>query len=413
MSLVARTIARPAVARVCLALLGILALVLLAQTWRRAHRVDGNDFTSYLLAAQAIAAAHPLDAIRTPFPYIYPLFLAFALVPLTVLPYGVSVVLWFALNASSLVLSFILLERWRSAPDTLPADATRHGAPAPAALATGAGALPLATIVGLVFIDVIQNDLLNGQVNLLVLGACVLALHALLAGRDTGASASWAVASAIKLVPLALTPFFIRRRAWRTLIAGLCLAALLCVLPAIVMGVEPMMDWYAAYVRSFIAPSLIDSADVALDFSIYGMLASMAPALHAVPAGRLVTALACLAAIALIDGRRAVSRQATLSVFSLSLLAIPLVSPKSETHHLVFAIPAACLLASTSLHDRSSGARVRRALLIAAAALYWVGHQVDPMKSVAWFTGLVILAGLTIAQAGRVRDGADRHPERV
>src|SRR2546425_135045 len=86
-------------------LLLILAVVFLAQTHRKAARPGGYDFTSYLQSAQALAAGADPYHTGTPFPYIYPLFLAFLLVPLTYVPSAVAVTLWFALGAACLHIS--------------------------------------------------------------------------------------------------------------------------------------------------------------------------------------------------------------------------------------------------------------------------------------------------------------------
>src|SRR5687767_16017455 len=86
-----------------LAVAAIVATIVLgAQTWHKAFRPGGNDLTSYLLSARALWDGQSPYGLDTPFPYIYPLFLAFAIVPLAILPYGAAVIGWFAASVAAL-----------------------------------------------------------------------------------------------------------------------------------------------------------------------------------------------------------------------------------------------------------------------------------------------------------------------
>jgi hypothetical protein len=92
-----RPLQRPSVRRASVVVLGLLVLLFAVQTWRKAYRPDGNDLTSYLAASRALAEGSNPYEVDTPFPYIYPLFPALALIPLAKAPYGAAVLLWFAL----------------------------------------------------------------------------------------------------------------------------------------------------------------------------------------------------------------------------------------------------------------------------------------------------------------------------
>ena len=80
----------------------VVGTILLIQTFHKAYRVQGYDFTSYLLSAEALLQQKNPYTLDTVFPYIYPLFLAFTLIPLSVIPYGAANLIWFVLNASAL-----------------------------------------------------------------------------------------------------------------------------------------------------------------------------------------------------------------------------------------------------------------------------------------------------------------------
>ena len=98
--------------RLCaLALMGGLGVVLLFQAFRMAYRDEGYDFTSYLLAARALRDGGNPYQVAMPFPYLYPLFLAFALMPLTFVPYWLANAVWLVACLAGLVASCLLLER--------------------------------------------------------------------------------------------------------------------------------------------------------------------------------------------------------------------------------------------------------------------------------------------------------------
>ena len=67
-----------------------LCAVLLIQAFLMAYRDIGCDFTSYLLAARALRDGSNPYEVRMPFPYLYPPPVAFALVPLTFVPYWLA-----------------------------------------------------------------------------------------------------------------------------------------------------------------------------------------------------------------------------------------------------------------------------------------------------------------------------------
>jgi hypothetical protein len=96
---------------VALALLAGLLIVLLLQTFRQAYRAGGYDFTSYLLSAKALWNGNNPYKTDTQFGYLYPLFLAFAILPLAAAPYWLANFLWFSLSIASLFLGCLVILR--------------------------------------------------------------------------------------------------------------------------------------------------------------------------------------------------------------------------------------------------------------------------------------------------------------
>ena len=93
------------------ALMGGLGVVLLFQAFRMAYRDEGYDFTSYLLVARALRDGGNPYQVAMPFPYLYPLFLAFALMPLTFVPVLAGGRGLLVACLAGLVASCLLLER--------------------------------------------------------------------------------------------------------------------------------------------------------------------------------------------------------------------------------------------------------------------------------------------------------------
>ena len=141
---------------IALVVLAAVFAVFAAQTVGKASRAGGNDFTSYLLASRALWQGENPYTTATAFPFIYPLFLCVVLAPFTWLPYPVSAALWYVLSAGALIGTLTLtvhLHGPRGRPDAL--------------IATLA-------IVALCSAGTVQNNLLNGQINFLVLAICLL-----------------------------------------------------------------------------------------------------------------------------------------------------------------------------------------------------------------------------------------------
>jgi hypothetical protein len=163
----------------------------------------------------------------------------------------------------------------------------------------------------------------------------------------------WALAVSIKIVPLALFPFFALRRHWTWLVSAVVMIGVFCLLPVVVLGTR-VIDIYEQYWRVFLASSFATRAP--LDFSLGGTIAFITRT-PITPLLRLSAAAIVVGWIIPVDGRRLHTE--TLRPFGMYLLAIPLVSPHSEVHHLAFALPAA-VVAGSRFHP----------LTIAAAALY-------------------------------------------
>ncbi|MGH9329676.1 MAG: glycosyltransferase family 87 protein [Vicinamibacterales bacterium] len=369
------TIQRPlehaAVRRASALALAVLVVVFAAQTWRKAYRPDGNDLTSYLAASRALAEGSSPYEVASPFPYIYPLFPALALIPLAAVPYGVAVLLWFALSVAALGWTLALFAR-RETPDGRLADA-----------------VPIAAIVLFLLIEVVQNNLLNGQVNFVVLACSVAAVRAGATGFR--AAAWWGTAIATKILPLGLAPWWLLRRRPLVVMCAIGIAVALALAPVLVAG-RATLEWTAAYAQGFVGPSFgTGVANDTLRFSLYGVIGPFAPWVPWLP---LECALIVIGAAAVADARRRSGGDDHVA-YAIYLAAIPLASPKSETHHLAFALPAAYVCALRMLRYRVHLGDWRWRTVSVSVVVFWAGSLVGPVRNWCWFGALILLCGAT------------------
>jgi hypothetical protein len=371
---------------VSLALWGASVAVLALQTLHKAHRVHGNDLTMYLDAAQALLAGQNPYTIGGTLPYMYPLFLAAVLAPLTAVPRDAATLLWFLLSVASLVVAARVTERLARERRIV-----QPGVPL---------TVPLVALWFLLF-DPIQSNLLNGQVNFQILLLCMLCLTLYLRGRTMRSAASLAAAIAVKLTPALLFGFLGARRQWAAIALGLGLSAALVLAPIVLPGAEGG-NAYRAYVYQVLLPRVHAEypAHRGVRFSVNGVLETLAPGWDGVVWRRALGVSLPLIGLALVEflARRRNLHGREIWIFCLYLLAQPLLTPLSEVHHLAYAFPAAGLLALSVL-PVGSGPRPRlRSAALAVAWLLLVGGRID--RAGPWFfLALCVVGALAAAQA--------------
>ncbi|OLC83704.1 MAG: hypothetical protein AUH72_03760 [Acidobacteria bacterium 13_1_40CM_4_65_8] len=404
----------------------VLCAVLFAQTYVRAQRPNGIDLTSYLLSADVLRHGGSPYVLPTPFPYLYPATLAFLVIPLTFVPATVAVIVWFALSVAAAV--------WSIRTVVLNARPDLEARSADLAL--------LLAVFFTCFFTVAQSNLRNGQVNFIVLALCVAAAlnadggvddsqrdredaaapAAMPSGPPLGISdssrrgwrgpqrgsrvgvpwgpaagakklagtLSWSLAVAIKLMPLALFPYFMLRRSWRWMIVSVFLIVAWCLLPAVVVGTR-IVDIYEQYWRVFLATSVAPRVQP-LDFSLAGTIAWMTGA-PLTPVLEVSGAAVVLGWIIAVDGRRL--RVETIRPLALYLLAIPLVSPQSEVHHLAFMLPAAAIVAGALWWDWGRVGR-RQQISAAIAATLYLAATATPIATGPVFCASLIAFGVAL-----------------
>lgn len=312
-----------------------IGAVLLVQTYGRAYREQGYDFTSYLRSTtEFVHGGNPYET-GTQFPFIYPLFVCMIMIPFDLAPYWLSNFAWFAVNASSIFLSSLYFLRV-----LLPSCSPRQS-------------IVLTAVPLLVTLNIVQSNLLNGQINHIVILLCVLFLYFLLRDRKLLAAVLLAAAIAIKLTPLIFLVYLTFRKEVRTIVWTLLFVCIFTVvLPYVFVG-QRLAEYYEYYWHTFFAAKLLSSGGVTGEqgFNLVSFLrivlrdASgpavfvLASLLTLVPAGLLQIKL----------GRRQQSPPVAALLMLLYMVSILFISPMSETHHMAFLLLATVFMMTTAL----------------------------------------------------------------
>ncbi len=359
-----------------IALTILLFTVLFVQGYGKTFREEGNDFTSYLRASTMLLQGENIYQSQLYYPALYPLFLPLVVSPLLYIPKTLAYCLWYGCSVAALLVSIKLLfsNEMQQPKTTL--------------------AVPLFLVL-LAYIPIIQNNMLNGQVNCFVLLFSLLFLkyygerHSLLAAVFLG------MAISLKLVPVLFFLFLLLRKQWRLVMAASAFAIGVCLIPTVFLGEEIFGAYYDLFVLK-VAPWLFDATiehTIERHFSLYGFLATHWPVLFGfvwvkwlsmVFIGMILLMVECLQ-------ERNINLWWTVSLYWLAIL---LISPISETHHLLYSLPALALLVHRGIFVRWNLAPWVWFGIFGFLIVYYIGHFTR--SSAFLFGAIVILFGVNI-----------------
>jgi hypothetical protein len=215
------------------ALLGLFVLVSVQYSVK-----VGDDQRSAILRwrPQILQLAHV--NIYERFAYPNPPIMALLLRPLLGLPPLAASLIWFYLKVGMTLLAIAWAFRLVETP----------GRPCPAWARAVTVLLSLRPILG---------DLTHGNVNLFILFLVIAALYAYQRGYDLGAGVVLGLAIACKVTPALFVPYFLWKRAWRTLAGGAAgLLLFLVIVPGCFLGMARNLDllqsWYGCMVRPYV-----------------------------------------------------------------------------------------------------------------------------------------------------------------
>lgn len=309
-------------ARIAYSVAGIVLIVLLIQTFSRALRPEGNDFTSYLAAARAFWSGQNPYTASIPFPFLYPLTFCVVLYPLLVLQISISVAVWFTISIAALAWTFFSFRALSDRPQNVAVSGI---------------------LSSILLLEILQNNLLNGQINCIQL-VLIAGFYVSLRQAKLAMAALWlAVAIALKLTPALLLVYLLVRKEWLTVGLVLLFTTLLLALPCLFQTASS--EWYAWYWGHFLQGQTSAGFDPRF-FSLTALATSFANG----PASRLLFLIGISALVLgpivwlqLRSTKFSDMRDQSI-VILLYLTASLLLSPISETHHLIVLLPGMFIL---------------------------------------------------------------------
>ncbi|GMR25060.1 MAG: hypothetical protein BMS9Abin39_0336 [Ignavibacteria bacterium] len=366
--------------RISISISILIGLILFTQMLVRTLRGDSNDFTSYLLSADALLKGNNPYETGIPFHYIYPLFPAFLLIPFSLTPLWFANIVWFLLNVIFLIYTYLLIAK--CCADKNLSYSYKLG-------------LPLVLLL-IILLNVVQNNFLNGQVNIIVLLLSLIFFHYWKKGETIIAALFLAAAISIKLVPLIFLILIIQRRNYYLLIHTVIFSVIFTiVIPYLFLG-NDLFGIYDNYIKTLLLKGT--SLEVPVDsmfFTLSGFISYVIPTLKSVIWLKLISALLVVIALLIfsLKMKNIFYLKNSIVVISLYFLGILLVSPMSETHHLIFILPALTTV-TFSIFNFKSYNKLNRINIIIFFLFYITGtfYQANPFYflSIIWLSILLI-----------------------
>lgn len=348
---------------------------ILKQTLYKSYRAVGNDFTSYLDAAGLLLQGENPYIADLHFPALYPLFLPFALIPLNALPRTISIIYWYAGAFVSFIVSYrILIDL--AAPEESPSHKE----------------WPLhALIVFIILIPVLQNHFINGQVNLYALLLSVVFIYELFRKATLTAGLALAAAISLKIVPAIFLLLTLLMKKNKIFLSALIFTSLLWLAPIVLVGGN-IFSMYESLLMDSLSPYLFKGwlhHPHELHFSLYGFLVILIPGWRGNVWVEWAAILLIASMLVFVHLRTKHHWEKLAYLFSLYCLAILLITPISEKHHLVWVLPALSLMfyrIRDDMKDRNRGALLGLVLFITT---FYIGHflEFEPF----FFVSLVVL----------------------
>jgi len=362
-----------------IAFIVIVSVILLIQSYGKAYRDSGYDFTSYIYASRLLSedqnpydpissVASQIDYPKPSFPYIYPLTLAFLMTPLSYIPYSVAISIWFFAGLFSLLFTIYLLTK-RETNET-GGYRKRTDISIVSALAI------------LLLFNIVQNNFLNGQLNFIILLLSVLSYDYCSRGKKFTAAFVLALAVSLKLTPVIFLLYFLLKKEYKLFLYSTAMIPLLLLLPYFLIG-NNITAFYAYYAYNFLfEPGQNLNFLLSIFNNVYGRIAVI------------IAMLLILISITLLYGKNR-SRIIQNNVFSIYCLFLLLLTPKLQTHTMIFIMPAVV----TFLMQVSDSFKELKKLPIILAAfsliVFYISRSVDIFNLV-YLTIFILLISLVL-----------------
>jgi hypothetical protein len=259
--------------------------------------------------------------------------------PLAFLPYEGAKAVWYFLELALLIGIFFISYRM------LPAAAKKT--------------TPIFIWTFLVELKSLARELELGQVNLLILFILTLMLYSLIKGKETRAGLLWGGSLFFKPYALVFLPYFLLKKKFRALLAGIAISAAGLVLPVIFYGFRGnfvvFREWPATLSKS--TSGLLASYDNA---SLYGFLLKVFPVLSRKMRETIFLAIFLALATVVIWMMRAgrtfpLIKDPEVLESAFLLILIPLFSPLGWNYNYLYSLLAVMLILSQWRHFPRAG----------------------------------------------------------
>ncbi len=362
-----------------IAFIAIVSVILLIQSYGKAYRDSGYDFTSYIYASKLLSedqnpydptssVASQIDYPKPSFPYIYPLTLAFLMTPLSYIPYSVAISIWFFAGLFSLLFTIYLLTK-RETNET-------------GGYRKRTDISIVSSLAILLLFNIVQNNFLNGQLNFIILLLSVLSYDYCSRGKKFTAAFVLALAVSLKLTPVIFLLYFLLKKEYKLFLYSTAMIPLLLLLPYLLIG-NNITAFYSYYANNFLfEPGQNLNFLLSIFNNVYGRIAVI------------IALLLILISITLLYGKYR-SRIIQNNVFSVYCLFLLLLTPKLQTHTLIFIMPAVVIF----LMQVSDSFKELKKLPIFLAAfsliVFYISRSVDIFNLV-YLTIFILLISLVL-----------------
>ena len=307
------------------------------QTWRIAFVRHEADFPAYLAGAHgflngtnpyAPTAVPPYNTIENYRPFIYPLFIAWLWVPFALLPPILASLVWYLLSVAILVKVLRLLAKLLLLTDE------RHR-------------LIFYGFLSILFVSVIQSDLMFGQMNIFVLLLLLLGVEHL-EKTPMKSGLGFGAAISAKFMPLVLLPVVLLRSPRAFIVTMLSIVVFAVLIPFLIAGPK-IIEYYQYWFNNTIFNEIGQRNEYGYtSFDVASVLAQLMGMSWPTTIMRAACGL-----ILLVFPLILLKKGSHLHAFFLAFVLLPLTATRSEPDHLVILMPAVGLLLAFMLKNNA------------------------------------------------------------
>ncbi|HEX5315018.1 MAG TPA: glycosyltransferase family 87 protein [Candidatus Kapabacteria bacterium] len=353
------------------------------QTWRIAFVRHEADFPAYLAGAHGIlngtnpyapTAVPPYNTLVNYRPFIYPLFIAWLWIPFALLPPLLASLLWYVLAVAIFFKVLQLLAKLLKLND----ERQR---------------LLFYGSLSILFVSVIQSDLMFGQLNLFVLLLLLLGVK-YFEESPMKSALGFGAAIGAKLMPIVILPVLAIKKFRASLLVVLSIFVLTIVIPFLIAGAK-IIGYYHYWLSDTIGGEFSHTKYGYSSFDVAGVLAQLAGMDQPTALLRIICGI-----VLLIFPLILINKGNQLIAFFLSFLLIPLTATRSEPEHVIFLMPAMGLFIVYLLRTKANPWKWFGVLALQLMVL-WGYNKTIPFDTM----GMLVLFGIVFTMGLRMPSG--------